>query len=109
MTEKGFPNRLTLFSYYSYGATFVPSWFSLFKQSGKVVFDAEGPNDGLVSASSSRWGQYQGTLEGVSHLDLINWTNRLKWWLWELTGNKRNFNAVAFYLSIADMLAKKGL
>jgi triacylglycerol lipase len=27
---------------------------------------------------SSRWGKYQGTLDNVSHLDLINWTNRLR-------------------------------
>lgn len=54
---------------------------------------------------------------GVSHLDLINWTNRMKWWFWELTGSKRkydlmtafcmkillkdgSFNAIAFYLDI---------
>jgi triacylglycerol lipase len=30
-------------------------------------------------------------LIGVSHLDLINWTNRLKWWFWELTGSKRKY------------------
>jgi hypothetical protein len=64
----------------------------------------DAPNDGLVryahlslpqtselklmwpySVSSSQWGEYMGTIEGVSHLDLINWTNRLKWWLRELT------------------------
>jgi hypothetical protein len=56
-------------------------------------------------------------LIGVSHLDLINWTNRLKWFFWELTGSKRkyeasfpttaeselteySFNAIAFYLDI---------
>lgn len=57
---------------------------------------------------------------GVSHLDLINWTNRLKWLVGEVTGNKRKsvdcklyfgnyadllcrFNAIAFYLDIAGM------
>lgn len=68
----------------------------------------EGPNDGLVSVASSQWGTYKGTLVGVSHLDLINWTNRLRWLVWELVGNKRTFNAIAFYLDIADMLAKEG-
>lgn len=94
--------------------------------------EAEGPNDGLVSVTSSQWGGdqgYKGTLMGVSHLDLINWTNRLKWLAGEITGNKRKFNAIAFYLDIAgeipmdlvrlavanitlailDMLAKEGL
>lgn len=61
----------------------------MFRQSQRIVLAAEGPNDGLVSAASSRWGRHQGTLEGVSHLDLINWTNRLRWWVWELTGGKR--------------------
>lgn len=63
----------------------------------------------------------------MSHLDLINWTNRLKWVAGELMGNPRKFNAIAFYLDIAgmvvhgdlmsnanilgiaDMLAKEGL
>ncbi|KAF2736491.1 alpha/beta-hydrolase [Polyplosphaeria fusca] len=96
--------------YYSYGASLEPSAWSVFAASHKIIKEMEeSPNDGLVSVRSSQWGQYQGTLVGVSHLDLINWTNRLKWFLWELTGSKRNFNAIAFYLDIADMLAKKGL
>lgn len=41
------------------------------------------------SVTSSQWGHYKGTLIGVSHLDLINWTNRMKWWFWSLTGKKR--------------------
>ncbi|KAI4274993.1 MAG: hypothetical protein L6R38_005987 [Xanthoria sp. 2 TBL-2021] len=69
----------------------------------------EGANDGLVSVESSKWGDYKGTLVNVNHLDLINWTNRLRWLIWEMTGNKRNFNAIAFYLDIGDMLAKEGL
>jgi hypothetical protein len=39
------------------------------------------------SVPSSQWGEYKGTLVGVSHLDLINWTNRMKWWFWGLLGN----------------------
>jgi triacylglycerol lipase len=42
-------------------------------------------------------------------MDLINWTNRLKLWIQALSGRKRGFNAVAFYLGVADMLAKEGL
>lgn len=40
---------------------------------------------------------------GVSHLDLINWTNRLKWLVGDVMGNPRKFNAIAFYLDIAGM------
>lgn len=96
--------------YFSYGASLEPTFWSIFRPSHRIIKRIEGaPNDGLVSVTSSQWGIYKGTLVGVSHLDLINWTNRIKWFFWELTGSKRNFNAIAFYLDIADMLAKEGL
>ncbi|THW93964.1 alpha/beta-hydrolase [Aureobasidium pullulans] len=95
-------------SYYSYGANVNPRFWSMFRQSHRIIQKLEGENDGLVSVESAKWGTYKGTLKDVSHLDMINWTNRLRWFLWELTGNKRNFNAIAFYLDIADMLAKEG-
>lgn len=95
-------------AYFSYGATAKPPIWSAFRQSHRIVESVEGPNDGLVSVVSSKWGTYKGTLVGVTHLDLINWTNRLRWLAWELIGNKRTFNAIAFYLDITDMLAKEG-
>lgn len=64
--------------YFSYGAQLNPHLTSVFRKSHSIVMAAEGPNDGLVSVQSSRWGKYQGTLDNVSHLDLINWTNRLR-------------------------------
>jgi triacylglycerol lipase len=67
---------------------------SVFRQSQRIIEQEEGPNDGLVSVASSKWGGesgYKGTLMGVNHLDLINWTNRLKWFMGELTGNRRKF------------------
>lgn len=95
--------------YYSYGASLEPNKWSVFAPSHAIIKSTEGLNDGLVSVYSSQWGEYKGTLIGVSHLDLINWTNRLKWFFWELTGSKRTFNAIAFYLDICDMLAKEDL
>ncbi|KAB8228140.1 triglyceride lipase [Aspergillus alliaceus] len=98
--------------YFSYGASMQPSLWSIFRLSHRYLEQVEGHNDGLVSVASSRWGgddSYKGTLMGVSHLDLINWTNRLKWLVGDITGNRRRFNAIAFYLAIADMLAKEGL
>jgi triacylglycerol lipase len=92
--------------YFSYGASVQPSLWSVFRLSHRILAEAEGPNDGLVSVASSLWGGeagYKGTLVGVSHLDLINWTNRLKWLAAEVTGNPRKFNAIAFYLDIAGM------
>ncbi|KAI9888540.1 MAG: hypothetical protein M1814_006840 [Vezdaea aestivalis] len=95
--------------YFSYGATLDPPLWSAFRQSHRIIDEKEGANDGLVSVQSSQWGTYKGTLVDVSHLDLINWTNRLRWFFLQLGGYKRNFNAIAFYLDIADMLAKEGL
>ncbi|PGH14571.1 hypothetical protein AJ80_05891 [Polytolypa hystricis UAMH7299] len=98
--------------YFSYGASLEPGLFSIFRQSHRILEREEGPNDGLVSVESSIWGGtegYKGTLIGVSHLDLINWSNRAKWMISQLAGKERNFNALALYLDIADMLAKEGL
>jgi triacylglycerol lipase len=75
--------------YFSYGATVQPSYWSAFYRPQKIVQKLEGPNDGLVSVESAKWGKYKGTLVDVSHLDLINWTNRLRWWFWQIGGHKR--------------------
>lgn len=97
--------------YFSYGAMMdQPPLLSPFRTTWQVMQNAEGPNDGLVSVQSSQWGDYKGTLVGVSHLDLINWTNRLRWTMKKIWfGKNPTFNAVAFYLDIADMLAKEDL
>ena len=95
--------------YYSFGAAFEPHLTSIFRNSHGIIMSKEGPNDGMVSVSSSVWGAYQGTLTNVNHLDLINWTNQFRAWVREnIFGKKRTFNAVALYLGIADMLARKG-
>jgi len=61
--------------YFSYGAQFKPSLWSVFRFSHEMIDVIEGANDGLVSVTSSKWDEdgYRGTLDGVSHLDLINW------------------------------------
>ena len=59
--------------YYSFGASFQPQLTSVFRQSHRIIQQVEGPNDGMVSVASSQWGTYKGTLDNVSHLDLINW------------------------------------
>lgn len=96
--------------YYSYGAMLrrPPPLLSPFRRSWRLLEGREGPNDGLVSVESSQWGVYKGTLVDVNHLDLINWTNRLRWTVKRWLGVKRTFNAIALYLDIADMLAKEG-
>lgn len=94
--------------YFSYGATVHPRFWSAFRQPHKIVERIEGPNDGLVSVESAKWGTYKGTLVDCSHLDLINWST-IRVFMSKLKGAKRSFNAIAFYLDIADMLAKEGL
>jgi triacylglycerol lipase len=61
--------------YFSYGAQFRPRLWSVFRFSHDMIDVIEGPNDGLVSVASSKWDEdgYKGTLDNVSHLDLINW------------------------------------
>lgn len=96
--------------YFSYGASCpIPPLLSPFRQSWRILKEIEGANDGMVSVGSSKWGEYKGTLVRVSHLDLINWSNEVRWRVRELMGMKRTFNAVAFYLDVSDMLAKEGL
>ena len=75
--------------YFSYGATLTPHITSVFRQSHKIILREQGDNDGLVSIDSSKWGTYKGTLDNVSHLDLMNWTNRLRWYVFSLAGHKR--------------------
>lgn len=95
--------------YFSYGATATPHLLSVFRVSHDLLAVVEGSNDGLVSVRSAKWGEYKGTLVGVTHLDLINWTNRIKSVAARLGIVDQKFNAVAFYLGVADMLAKEGL
>lgn len=49
-----------------------------------IVDRAEGPNDGVVSVASARWGERLDVWEG-DHLNLVNWPNRLarRRGLWE--------------------------
>ena len=78
--------------YFSYGAMLVnkPPLLSPFRLSHRLLEQLEGPNDGLVSVESSQWGTYKGTLSGVNHLDLINWTNRLRYTVRKLMGHPQS-------------------
>jgi len=82
--------------YFSYGAMVKhkPPLLSPFRLSHKVLHNLEGPNDGLVSVESSKWGKYQGTLVGVNHLDLINWSNRLRFTLQKWMGHPPSYVVV---------------
>lgn len=64
--------------YYSYGASFRPGILSSFRLSWSLLMDREGENDGMVSVESSKWGEYQGTLKNVNHMDLVGWTGKMR-------------------------------
>jgi triacylglycerol lipase len=66
--------------YYSFGASFTPTWGSVFRTSHGIIATKEGANDGLVSVSSAMWGEYKGTIRNVNHLDIINWVYSLEAW-----------------------------
>ncbi len=56
--------------YFSWRASYEPGLLDTFRWSHSVILAKEGPNDGLVSVQSARWGEYRGTLVGVNHVDL---------------------------------------
>ncbi|KAF9508264.1 hypothetical protein BS47DRAFT_1366065 [Hydnum rufescens UP504] len=80
---------------------------STFSWPHSVILEKEGPNDGLVSVESSKWGTYLGTLEGVNHPDLVGWVNTARYKWADLTGKSIQYKAATFYLQIADMLAER--
>ncbi|AMD19562.1 HCL589Cp [Eremothecium sinecaudum] len=108
-------------SYFSYGSYFYPKWYNVFYPSWNIIYNKSNgePNDGLVSTKSSRWGQYLGSLDDIDHLDIINWRNKLN--IDVIMGLDRNcfrnknvqpqhkIDILHFYLTITDMLARKGL
>lgn len=57
-------------SYYSWGASFEPALLDPLRWSHSIILAKEGPNDGLVSVQSAKWGEYRGTVSGVNHVDL---------------------------------------
>jgi triacylglycerol lipase len=42
----------------------------------QIVNRAEGPNDGVVSVASAKWGEHTDLWDG-DHLNLVNWPNRM--------------------------------
>ncbi|KAL6310097.1 Alpha/Beta hydrolase protein [Sparassis latifolia] len=92
--------------YFSWGATYDPGLIDTWKWPHSVIMEKEGPNDGLVSLKSAKWGTYLGTLEDVNHLDLIGWVNTARYKWAEIMGREVKFKPATFYLGIADHLAR---
>ncbi|EJD45813.1 alpha/beta-hydrolase [Auricularia subglabra TFB-10046 SS5] len=92
--------------YFSWGATFEPGLLEPFKYSHGVILQHEGPNDGLVSVESAKWGSYLGTLEGVNHLDLVGWVNQARYKWADFMGRSIHFKPGTFYLGVCDHIAR---
>lgn len=93
--------------YFSWGATYDPGLIDTWKYPHSIILEKEGPNDGLVSIESAKWGTYLGTLNHVNHLDLVGWTNTARYKWAEIMGNEIKFRPATFYLGIVDMLARE--
>nr|GAT47848.1 predicted protein [Mycena chlorophos] len=93
--------------YFSWGATYQPGLIDTWKWPHSVVLEHEGENDGLVSVASAQWGKYCGTIQNVSHLNLVGWINpaQIKWA--EIVGREITFRPATFYLGIVDRLAEE--
>jgi triacylglycerol lipase len=93
--------------YFSWGAVYNPGLIDTWKWPHSVILEKEGPNDGLVSVESAKWGTYVGTVEDVSHLDLVGWINAARYSWAKFRGRNIAFHPATFYLSIADHLARE--
>jgi len=93
--------------YFSWGAIYNPGFVDTWKWPHSIVLEKEGPNDGLVSVESAKWGKYLGTLQDVNHLDLVGWINTARYKWASMLGKEIKFRPATFYLGIADLLAKE--
>jgi triacylglycerol lipase len=87
--------------YFSYGGAVVPPRITpLLRRGWNILTPLEGPNDGLVSVQSARWGDYLGTLS-VDHFA------QTPDGLFVRPGE--NFDALGFYSRLVEDLARRGL
>lgn len=93
--------------YFSWGAVYDPGLIDTWKYPHSVILEKEGPNDGLVSIESAKWGTYLGTMHQVNHLDLVGWINEARFKWAEIMGKEIKFRPATFYLGIVDVLAKE--
>jgi triacylglycerol lipase len=69
----------------------------IFRYLNSYLYEREGVNDGIVSVRSARWGEYLGTVD-ADHARQVGIRSRLA----------AEFDANAFYASIAQRLADRG-
>jgi triacylglycerol lipase len=86
--------------YFSFGGEVSPDRLTpMLRRAWTILTPVEGPNDGLVSVASSRWGEYLGTL----HADHFAQTPDA---VFVRTGE--DFDSVGFYSHLVENLARRG-
>lgn len=87
--------------YFSFGGAVSPAHVTpVLRRAWNILAAVEGPNDGMVSAASARWGEYLGTL----HVDHFAQTPDMTF-----VRPGENFDALGFYLRLLENLARRGL
>lgn len=84
--------------YQSWGAQLGKNHSDPLMRASARLFQPRADNDGLVTPDSAQWGDYRGTLNSVSHLELVDTYQR----------DTPAFQPVAFYQKLVQELAEKG-
>jgi triacylglycerol lipase len=86
--------------YFSYGGDVPQSRLSPFlRRAWHILTQVEGPNDGMVSVASARWGEYLGTI----HADHFAQTPDATF----LRAGE-DFDSVGFFMRLVEDLARRG-
>jgi triacylglycerol lipase len=86
--------------YFSYGGDVPQSRLSPFlRRAWHILGQVEGPNDGMVSVASARWGQYLGTVHADHFAQTPDATFLRK---------GEDFDAAAFFMHLVEELARQG-
>ncbi len=86
--------------YFSHGADVPPARLTPFlRRAWNLLTPVEGPNDGLVSVQSARWGEYLGTI----HADHFAQTPD-----GVFVRDGEDFDALGFYIRLVENLARRG-
>ncbi|HEV3118770.1 MAG TPA: hypothetical protein VGY58_17095 [Gemmataceae bacterium] len=87
-------------AYFSYGGEVPVSRVTPpLRRAWHILSAAEGPNDGMVSLASARWGEYLGTV----HADHFAQTPDMKF-----VHPHEDFDPLGFYVRILETLARRG-
>jgi triacylglycerol lipase len=87
-------------SYFSYGGEATPARLSpVLRRSWIILTPVEGPNDGLVSLASARWGEYLGTI----HADHFAQTPDAV-----MLRPGEDFDSLGFFTRLVEDLARRG-